>query len=266
MLSRTNIVLALLLAAVVGMTGLLDIDYSRPNWEFMPDMKYTPAWHAYSANPNFANRRTMQAPVPGTIARGELPLAIAAPEKEGDLPEVIRPKPKELALAKDDSKKREDEAQRKLQASVERGGDVYRVFCNCCHGASGAGDGPVSTRGLASPSLLTEKSREKAMKDGQLFYVLTYGRDTDWPGSMLPFAGQLSREQRWDVINYVRELQSAAPVVPAEEPIETPNDEPAAQSIEQPTDEPAAQPKNSTPNKNTNPLRANRNIQPPPRG
>ena len=40
------------------------------------------------------------------------------------------------------------------------------------------------------------------MKDGQLFHILTYGQ-----GSMAPMAAQLSRDRRWDVINFVRSLQ-----------------------------------------------------------
>jgi mono/diheme cytochrome c family protein len=92
-------------------------------------------------------------------------------------------------------------ADEKLQASIQRGADVYRVFCICCHGATGAGDGPVTKRGFPPPpSLLTGKSSQ--MKDGQLFHVLTYGQS-----SMPEFTGQLSADRRWDVINYIRSLQ-----------------------------------------------------------
>ena len=52
--------------------------------------------------------------------------------------------------------------------------------------------------------MLTGKSLQ--MKDGQLFHILTYGQ-----GSMSPFAAQLSRDSRWDVINFVRDMQQKAP-------------------------------------------------------
>ena len=45
------------------------------------------------------------------------------------------------------------------------------------------------------------------MKDGQLFHILTYGQ-----GSMADFAGQLSPEQRWDAINFVRTMQAGGPL------------------------------------------------------
>ncbi len=43
------------------------------------------------------------------------------------------------------------------------------------------------------------------MKDGQLFHILTYGQ-----GSMSPMVAQLSRDRRWDVINFVRDMQQKA--------------------------------------------------------
>ena len=48
------------------------------------------------------------------------------------------------------------------------------------------------------------------MKDGQLFHVLTYGQN-----NMPSYASQLSREDRWNAILYVRTMQAAAtPVAP----------------------------------------------------
>ena len=43
------------------------------------------------------------------------------------------------------------------------------------------------------------------MKDGQLFHILTHGQN-----NMASYASQLSREDRWNVIVYVRSLQAAA--------------------------------------------------------
>ena len=95
-----------------------------------------------------------------------------------------------------------------LQASVQRGGQVYQVFCVSCHGPTGAGDGPVAKRGFPPPPPLTT-GKSAQMKDGQLFHILTYGQ-----GSMAPFAAQLTPDQRWDVINYVRDLQQGADTPP----------------------------------------------------
>ncbi len=196
-LNRTNMVLLILLAIVACATFAGHVDYTRPNIEILPDMKYTPAWAAYRQNPVFANGRTLQEPVPGTIARGQMPLHFE-PTKEDALRagvELHNPFGSDADPAK-------------LQESIKRGGDNYRVFCISCHGATGAGDGPVAKRGFPPPpSLLTGNSPK--MKDGQLFHILTYGGQTSMPD----FAAQLSPDLRWDVVNYIRSMQ------PSETPI-----------------------------------------------
>ncbi len=223
MISRTNIVLAALLLGVMLLTLTTRVDYSRPNIEILPDMKYTPAWTTYAANPNFANGRTLQAPVPGTLARGEQPLPYTAtPESAVRAGEELR-NPYDVDTGKIEERNTTDGASRgdqgsvdderakkiaddeqSLRDSVRRGGDTYRVFCIPCHGPAGGGDGLVAQRGFPPPpSFLTGKSPQ--MKDGQLFHILTYGQ-----GNMSPMAAQLSPARRWDVINYVRSIQQAA--------------------------------------------------------
>jgi mono/diheme cytochrome c family protein len=192
--NRTNIVLASLLVIVVLMSAGSRVDYTQPNIEILPDMKYTPAWMAYTPNPVFANGRTLQAPVTGTIARGQMPLHFKATKED-----ALR------AGEELENPYQQPNAETGLwQESIRRGASTYRVFCVSCHGGTGAGDGPVPQRGFPPPpSLLTGKSLQ--MKDGQLFHILTHGQ-----GSMSAFAGQLAPQGRWDAINYVRSLQGKA--------------------------------------------------------
>lgn len=223
-LNKTNIVLASLLLLVAFMTLATRVDFTQPNIEILPDMKYTPAWTAYASNPVFENGRTLQAPVPGTIPRGHLPLhfepTIEDAVRAGQ--EIMNPYQSSLqsnlqtgqeAAEGADEETALADATTQLQESIRRGAETYRVFCTCCHGATGAGDGPVTKRGFPPPpSLLTGKSR--AMKDGQLLHVLTYGQ-----ASMPDFRGQLTSDRRWDAINYIRDMQSkAGENLPASEP------------------------------------------------
>ncbi|MBC8353593.1 MAG: c-type cytochrome [Planctomycetes bacterium] len=269
-----NTVLAVLLVAVVVMTAAIGIDYSKPNIEILPDMKYTPAWEAFAANPILPNGRTMQPPVPGTIARGQMPLYFAATKEDAvrageelanpvSLSAIEAAVSAELAEESDGSRSRQDfgdaseqsellassapsaeaTARKRFSASIERGAAVYRTFCISCHGPKGIGDGPVPQRGFPPPpSMLTGKSLQ--MRDGQLFHILTYGQ-----GSMAPFAAQLSRELRWDVINYVRDLQSKAPTVPEAAPIET-EPTPKAEGTEK-TENPVPEPERNAPKQPT---------------
>ena len=229
MINSTNQVLIVLLAAVCLFTLWARVDYSRPNYEVLPDMKYTPAAMAYATNSVFPNGRTLQAPVPGTIARGERPIHFQATKEDAERAgrELVNPFPlipdeateQEIQSPPVDSTSVSDPAapdepdpeteevanaemvteadlgRQRYQASVQRGAETYRVFCMTCHGAAGLGDGPVPQRGFPPPpSLQTGKSVQ--MQDGQLFHILTYGQ-----GGMAPFSGQLAPEQRWDVIN-----------------------------------------------------------------
>jgi mono/diheme cytochrome c family protein len=53
------------------------------------------------------------------------------------------------------------------------------------------------------PSLLAERALR--MADGQMYHIITFGQ-----GNMAAYASQVEREDRWRVINYVRELQKEA--------------------------------------------------------
>ncbi|MCG8449722.1 MAG: cytochrome c [Pirellulales bacterium] len=201
MLSRFNLALAITLALVFVLLILFRVDNSRPNYQVHlgDDMSYSPAFTSFETNHNFANGRTLQDPVPGTIARGAQTFHFdATPQGANQAGEQLRP-PFDIGTEEYD-------------ASAKRGQVGYQTFCAACHGGDGTGNGPVAKRGFPPPpSLLTGKSRE--MKDGQLFHILTYGQN-----SMPQFAAQLWPQRRWDVINYIRQLQreTQPPVVKQE--------------------------------------------------
>jgi mono/diheme cytochrome c family protein len=184
-----SIALFLALAGVLAAAHGLRRDYTRPNWQMLPDMVNSPAYATYSPNPVLRDGMTQQPPVPGAIARGQMPLHYA-PTTQSALQageELTSP------FAPGDT------------AALDRGRMVYQRFCVMCHGPGGAGDGIVATRGFPPPpSLLADNARQ--MKDGRIFHIATYGQ-----GNMPPYAGQVSRPDRWAAVMYVRALQSAAP-------------------------------------------------------
>ena len=189
-----NAALLLLLLCLLGFNRWASPDQSRPNYEFLPQMAHGARYNAFAANPNFADGQTLQPPVPGTIARGELPLHYVPTARDAARAgeELFSPVPAGNVRAR------------------VRGEQVFRNFCTPCHGADAAGMGPVTQRGVPPPpSLLAPHA--VGMKDGQLFHILTYGQN-----NMAAYAGQVSREDRWNVIAYVRSLQTGKlPVSPA---------------------------------------------------
>ena len=201
MLNRLNLFLALAFVLLLVALMFLRVDHSRPNYEVHmgDDMSFSPSYSPYEANDNFPSGRTMQNPVPGTIAQGSMPLHYEAT-------------PADAIRAGEELVNPFDPTADAGKASTERGQTVYQSFCVACHGGDGAGNGLVAQRGFPPPpSLLTGKS--VAMKDGQLLHILTFGQN-----SMPSFATMLPPDRRWDVLNYIRSLQAATPEVKAESP------------------------------------------------
>jgi putative copper resistance protein D len=83
--------------------------------------------------------------------------------------------------------------------SVARGVPLYKQNCVVCHGATGRGDGPLAGKLAVRPADLTEPHLF-AHKAGEMFWWISYGSDNRvMPG----FAGKLTPDQRWDLINFV---------------------------------------------------------------
>ena len=191
-LNRTNVLLAVGLVITLGASWGTGVDHSLRGLEFAPQMAHSARYNAFSPNPNFPGSQTLRAPEPGTIARGQPPLHYAATPADAVRAGLELTNPVAVADA----------------TALAQGTTVFLNFCQPCHGAGGRGDGPVTQRGFPPPpSLLAQHALD--LKDGQLFHILTYGQ-----GNMAPYASQLSRDDRWRVILYVRSLQ-AAPAPPA---------------------------------------------------
>jgi mono/diheme cytochrome c family protein len=91
-------------------------------------------------------------------------------------------------------------------SSLANGRRHYQINCAVCHGASGAGDGPVIAFGLPAPSLLTDIARNRS--DGYVYGIIRNGR------GLMPSYNRIEDMDRWDVVNYLRGLQGrlGAPV------------------------------------------------------
>ena len=83
--------------------------------------------------------------------------------------------------------------------SVAQGQYFFELTCLVCHGAEGLGDGPVG-QVLATAPVDMNLPYTQDQTDGQIFFTITRGRVT------MPFyRDALSQEERWHVINYIRE-------------------------------------------------------------
>lgn len=90
------------------------------------------------------------------------------------------------------------------EASVARGDSLFARTCVPCHGRSLAGDGPVSAQFMPPPDLLAEQTRDR--KDGYIYSYIRHG------GVVMPSYGfQLSAEETWHIVNFIRHHQKATP-------------------------------------------------------
>ena len=189
--------------AAILMLAVSCSDVKRtPGKVYMPDMAYSRAYETYSTNPVFADRRTSQAPVTGTVKRGdEFPVHI---EKDaiGDTTHYFasRQLPNPIASLTD--------------AELKETERLYLINCGICHGPKLDGNGPLWNNGdgpyPSKPATLVGDSKYESMPEGQMFYSLTYGKNL-----MGSYASQLSAKQRWQVIHYIKVKQGKIKVAAA---------------------------------------------------
>lgn len=84
---------------------------------------------------------------------------------------------------------------------LQKGEEVYRKFCAACHGDSGRGDGPAA-KGIRRMPDFTDLKWMSGVEDARLFKRISRGAH----GPVASWGRQLSEQERWNVIDYVRSL------------------------------------------------------------
>ena len=175
---------------VIALVTLLDSCGSKrdPGRTYMPDMAYSRAYEAYAPN-NLAkeNIHYVPWPVAGTIRRGDLfPYPLPNDTNGYRLSAQIKdPLP---PLDSNDMK----EAER-----------LFNINCAICHGEKMDAQGPLSTGGKVPAVANLTLSQYVKMPVGTMFHSVTYGK-----GNMGSYASQLTRKQRWMVVQYIKKHQA----------------------------------------------------------
>ncbi|MFA6571507.1 MAG: quinol:electron acceptor oxidoreductase subunit ActD [Bacteroidota bacterium] len=130
----------------------------------------------------FADGFGMRQPVEGTVSRGHLPYLYAGqPEEAGA--KLVNP----VSVTKE---------------NLALGQKKFLTFCSPCHGNFAKGDGRLNNLFPVPPSLHSDKVR--TWTDGRIFHVITEGQNL-----MPSYATQVTPEERWAIVLYVRALQRA---------------------------------------------------------
>ncbi|MGZ5189840.1 MAG: c-type cytochrome [Flavisolibacter sp.] len=195
------IITAGLLASVAGLVGCGGASGEDPGDAYMPDMYYSRAYETYGYNnvegewDSLKNRGIFYnaMPVNGTIARGEsMPFHYVSQSDSG-------------RLAESNAFRNPLDTVRASKTALKEAERLYLVNCGICHGTALDGNGPLYNNGngpfpVLPKSLVAPDS--KAFTDGHYFHVITYGIR-----AMGSYASQLTPEQRWWVIKYIRAKQ-----------------------------------------------------------
>lgn len=192
-MKRPFLLAALVLCALAILVLATRRDLSRPQQRLIRDMVKSQAAFTQTTNPVLRGGLTQQDPPAGTIPRGlyRLPYGPSAEDRARAALELKNPEPSTPEV-------------------LERGRLAFTRFCIHCHGPKGRGDGKVARAAGALAYPLSGRSTfEKP--DGEIFHIITYGRN-----NMPPHALQLPAAERWRVVRYLRELQRAELAGPKE--------------------------------------------------
>ncbi len=210
----------------------------NPGHEYMPDMYHSIAYESnyqdyyyfntWGSEEDYYKIAKPRKPVNGTIARGYAGVA------EGNIkPGAVQAKMK-MMKGKTDVRAisvpvngsvpyyYEDTEDERLRATaeiidnpypitqdgLERGKELYEIFCGICHGNKGAGNGYLvaeENKNAAYPaqpiSFVTDELI--AASNGRYYHAIMYGKNV-----MGAYKDKMSYEERWQVIHYIRALQA----------------------------------------------------------
>jgi len=175
--------MGLMLLALIGAPGC----WEQASVEWWPQMKWQPAVQAFELNP-YQDRINLFAPPDGTVPVGWGDIVDPSTLSPGDQETIVNPSPATLE-------------------SLKNGQALFNVNCAACHGPTGGGDGPIAAPngpiagvlpiGPGSPMGF---SLAPALTDGHIYSTISLGR------GRMPNYRRISPKGRWDVVNYIRDL------------------------------------------------------------
>jgi mono/diheme cytochrome c family protein len=175
-------------------------DWTRVH--IVQDMDNQPKYKAQDPSEVFADGRAMRLPITGTVKRGGLDeddhffrgfsRTLDASTGKYDV-KFFDLLPPQVPLS---------------EALLKRGQERYNIYCSVCHGSDGYGNGPVNARAVQKqertwvPAANLHTDIVRGRPNGHLFNTATNGIR-----NMAGYGAQISTEDRWAIVAYVRALQ-----------------------------------------------------------
>lgn len=198
--------------AVVSWAGFRGHKFERPPVQIFNDMDLQAKAKPQQANDFFADGRVGRIPVTGTVPIGFEPPRLAA--QKGGKPESFgfsnAPDYYNTGKFGDYFGEGFPEEVQITPVFLKRGQDRFNIHCTVCHGVVGNGKGVTSKYGILNAANFlsdefTTAGGSTYRAEGSIFDTITHGR-----GLMGPYGANISVQDRWAIVAYIRALQSAA--------------------------------------------------------
>jgi hypothetical protein len=187
---------ALCLLATVGVLGFRGSHFRRPPLFIFPDMEWQLKLRPQKPNGFFPNGRSSQMLIAGTIPRG-IPIQTTSgsvfPYEEA---------PVNTGFVTGTTNFVEINPLPITAAFLKRGQQRFTINCSPCHGQLADGNGITKKINAMAVVANLHDKRMVEMTDGELFYVITNGRNL-----MGAYGANVTVEDRWAIVAYLRALQ-----------------------------------------------------------
>ena len=235
----------LLLIPPIAIFSVYGSTNTKPRLHVVPDMDWQHKYKTQVLSPNvadkdspeylFTNRRAMRLPVEGSVRFGSMETSsemfLGIKKEFANASATVRLKSGHLVSTTVQDEESLDqwitgfpEGFEIKKETLARGKERFNIYCSVCHGYAGNGDGLVNQRALAlaangnaqwtaAKSLHDPEVKDAAKNPtGRIFDTITNGRNT-----MGPYKDQISVEDRWAIVAYVKALQETGITPPGAE-------------------------------------------------
>jgi len=175
-----------ILVIIIAFTATACFNKKKPNYQYFStlDMYESPSYETYGEYDIFPDGQSAMDPVENTIPRGW---------EVYEYPNTMEGKNQASANLKNPLPFTEN--------NVNKGGQLYDIYCAICHGYQGDGQGPLVEREkfMGIPSF-DDPNRD--MSAGNVYHVMYYGLN-----NMGSYAAQTTTKERWQIDHYVHTLR-----------------------------------------------------------
>ncbi|MDQ3140913.1 MAG: cytochrome c [Bacteroidota bacterium] len=203
--------------------------------EYMPDMAHSVAYeanidnyyfyHTWDSKEVYRNYSIPKLPVKGSIPRGFAGASATDSSSKATFAALMDGSMSNNAIRVVGNgfvpyyyKDTEDERNRAMReiisnpmpiskAGLERGKNLYTIYCGICHGEQGDGAGYLVRDGGAYPAQPANFLKDEfiAATEGRYYHSIMHGKNV-----MGAYSDKLSFQERWEVIHHIRSLQAVS--------------------------------------------------------